>query len=377
MTRYMPPNRFYSLDVLRGVAALSIVWWHWQHFFLPLNKQGVLFSIEKQPLYSALFIVYEHGIAAIQLFFCLSGFIFFWLYSKRIAERTTSLRSFSVMRLSRLYPLHFITLVFVAVGQLVYASTSNTFFVYLFNDSYHFFLNVLLVSSWGLEKGFSFNGPVWVVSVEVLLYAIFFVFCRLFPRKATIVIAAIIAGHFIVSKFSNLIATGVECFFIGGLVYIAYDRIIKRNDVRSTTTRLSFITILLWLITIVAVNPHHGFLTGELPRILRKIAANWSSFVLFPMTILSLVLVETKKGALGKRLSFIGDISYSLYLLHFPLQLVVATVTARLALDQALFYSPWFMTSFFFILILMSLASHRYLEVPMQRFLRLHTGAAR
>ena len=27
------PKRFHSLDVVRGIAALSVVLWHWQHFF--------------------------------------------------------------------------------------------------------------------------------------------------------------------------------------------------------------------------------------------------------------------------------------------------------------------------------------------------------
>src|SRR5262249_54324308 len=28
------PRHFYSLDALRGVAALVVVFWHWQHFFV-------------------------------------------------------------------------------------------------------------------------------------------------------------------------------------------------------------------------------------------------------------------------------------------------------------------------------------------------------
>ena len=31
--KHIEPKRLTSLDALRGVAALSIVVWHWQHFF--------------------------------------------------------------------------------------------------------------------------------------------------------------------------------------------------------------------------------------------------------------------------------------------------------------------------------------------------------
>jgi peptidoglycan/LPS O-acetylase OafA/YrhL len=85
---------------------------------------------------------------------------------------------------------------------------------------------------------------------------------------------------------------------------------------------------------------------------------------------MSLALIETKRGTLGKRLSLIGDISYSSYLLHFPLILTTVLVTAELGIEQELFNSPWFMILFFLVLVLLCLASHRYFEVPMQRYLR-------
>jgi peptidoglycan/LPS O-acetylase OafA/YrhL len=94
--------------------------------------------------------------------------------------------------------------------------------------------------------------------------------------------------------------------------------------------------------------------------------------ILFPLTILSLALIETARGSLGKRFSFLGDISYSVYLLHFPLQLIVIAVTTRMSISQSLFYAPWFMVVFFFVLMLVSLASHHYFEVPIQRFMRRH-----
>lgn len=369
----LPPRRFYSLDIIRGVAALSIVLWHWQHFFSPLNKQRVLLSIDKLPLFNALFIFYKHGDSAVQLFFCLSGFIFFWLYSKRIAEKTITLRYFSVLKLSRLYPLHFITLIVVAVGQLIYINVTKYYFIYQYNDIYHFFLNLFFASSWGLEKGSSFNGPIWSVSVEVILYLTFFVFCLIFHRNIINVLFAIIIGVVLGNNFNYFIGMGVECFFIGGFVFIVYEHIIKTGDTWKVSIWLPVAASIAWLVTIGAISPNYGF-THIGPSWLLKmkmIISVWAAFVLFPLTIMSLALIETKRGTLGKRLSIVGDISYSSYLLHFPLQLIVVTVTAKLAINQQLFYAHWFMALFFFVLIIMSFASHRYFEVPIQRFLRL------
>jgi len=364
------PKRFYSLDVLRGVAALVVVLWHWQHFFLPLNKQGVVFSADNQPIFGSLSVFYNYGDNAVQLFFCLSGFIFFWLYSKRIAERSISFKSFSILRLSRLYPLHFVTLIFVAAVQLIYSNMTNTYFVYPFNDAYHFLLNLFFVSSWGFQKGYSFNYPIWSVSVEILLYAIFFVFCRIFYQNIIAMIFAIILGHFFMYGLNRYIASGIECFFLGAIVFIVYMQVVKTGDVWKTSIWLPLLALGTWLYTIEYVGSSNVITHGTLPWIFQKIESAWLDFVLFPMTILSLALIETKRGTLGKRLSFVGDISYSSYLLHFPLQLAVATVVTKLAVSQTLYYSPWFMIVFFVVLILVSLASHHYFEVPMQRMLR-------
>ena len=371
MAQLAPPKRFYSIDVLRGIAALSVVLWHWQHFFLPLNKQGVAFSAENQPMFDSLFLLYQYGYKAVELFFCLSGFIFFWLYSKRIAEKEISFKSFSILRLSRLYPLHFSTLIFVGVVQLIYMDKTHTYFTYPLNDAYHFFLNLTFTSSWGFEKGRSFNFPIWSVSIEVLLYAIFFMFCRLFNRNTMAVIFVIMFGHFFMYKLNDSIASGLECFFLGGFIFIVYERIIKSGDTWKLSIWLPILASIAWVVTIVFFSYFKGLTKTEIPWLLQKIISAWPVFVVFPLTIISLALIETKRGTLGKRLSFIGDISYSSYLLHFPLQLFIAILAVELSLNQEMFYSLWFIILFYLALIFISLASYKYFELPIQRFLRL------
>lgn len=370
------PSRFYSLDVLRGVAALSVVFWHWQSFFLPFNKQGVAFFVEQQPMFDYFYIFYENGYEAILLFFCLSGFIFFWLYSKPIANKSLSPGTFAVLRLSRLYPLHFLTLLFVSVGQFFYMKMTKTYFVYTFNDTYDFSLNLFFASAWGFEKGHSFNAPVWSVSIEILLYAVFFVFSRWINLTFKSVFITIFVGHLlhrfdVIYDLEDFIALGIRNFFIGGLIFMAYERLIKEGDTWKVSLWLPLVTSVAWLATLVIMNPHYNFEFDRLPpMIAHKIVSAWPSFALFPMTILSLALIETKRGAFGKRLSFLGDISYATYLLHFPLQLAIAMVMVPLAINWKLFYSPLSMAIFFILLVIWSLVSHQYFEVPMQNFLR-------
>ncbi|WP_217537852.1 acyltransferase family protein, partial [Stenotrophomonas sp. GbtcB23] len=102
------PARFHSLDVIRGVAALVVVVWHWQHFLLGGTGE-LAFRQTDQPFYAQLSMFYHWGWLAVDFFFSLSGFVFFWLYGEAVATRGVDGWRFFVARFSRLYPLHLVT----------------------------------------------------------------------------------------------------------------------------------------------------------------------------------------------------------------------------------------------------------------------------
>ena len=72
------------------------------------------------PFYSILFPIYRNGGYAVQMFWTISGFIFFWRYAGRINDKTMKHYEYFILRFSRLYPLHIVTLVAVAALQLAY-----------------------------------------------------------------------------------------------------------------------------------------------------------------------------------------------------------------------------------------------------------------
>jgi peptidoglycan/LPS O-acetylase OafA/YrhL len=376
---YTSPDRFYALDVLRGIAALSVVFWHWQHFFYH-GTAPVIPDLSHLPMSRWAFAFYTHGWLAVDLFFSLSGFVFYWLYSQRVAASGITLIGFALLRFSRLYPLHFATLLVVAVGQLWFMHTQGSYFIYAHNDARHFLLNLLFVSSWGLERGYSFNGPIWSVSVEVLLYALFFAFCRLLPVRAFVLAPISLAGFALVARYYYPIGEGIGCFFLGGLVFLAYQRVSTSAHYLTVTKWAAFLTTGAWIITFfVASSPSLPSL-GPVPLLSRfdpylqwalpQVLSHWPTKILFPSTVFSLALIETYRGPLGRQVSFLGDISYSIYLLHFPLQLWFVAVASKFGMNHVIYYSPWFMALFFTVLILCCLVSYRYFEIPSQRLLR-------
>lgn len=382
MNSALKVERFYSLDALRGIAALSVVLWHWQHFFFVGSKLGQV-DITNLPLSDLLFPFYTMGWLAVDLFFCLSGFIFYWLYSEAVAKRSISFGRFALLRFSRLYPLHIVTLAFVALAQFWLFNWQGSYFVYPNNDAKHFLLNLAFASSWGFETGYSFNGPFWSVSVEALLYALFFVMCRLLPVRSVILLAIACIGYFIVKDYYSPIGRGIGSFFIGGIVFSMYQKIVKSRHRPVLTKLVAILSLCVWITTVafhsseIDLNsvslrsiPFVWRLDAYLHKLVNASLGLWPTFVLFPVTILTLATAEAYRGTLGKRISFIGDISYSSYLLHFPLQLIAYRLMIGLGVGESIYYSPWFMATFYAILILLCFCSYRYLEMPSQRFLR-------
>jgi peptidoglycan/LPS O-acetylase OafA/YrhL len=166
---------FHSIDALRGIAALTVVIFHYKNFFRGTADQSVLLSqVKTTPLFSALAPVMEHGALAVMLFWLISGFVFMHVHAGRARE--ISARHYAVHRFSRLYPLHFATLMIVAVMQIVSMYAFDGWQIYQNQDLKHFVLQIFMASNWGLEDGHSFNGPIWSVSAEIAIYAAFFVF---------------------------------------------------------------------------------------------------------------------------------------------------------------------------------------------------------
>ncbi|HEY5348014.1 MAG TPA: acyltransferase family protein, partial [Rhizomicrobium sp.] len=93
-------------------------------------------------------------------------------------------------------------------------------------------------------------------------------------------------------------------------------------------------------------------------------------FIVSPLTLMALALHEHFGGGAWRRLSFLGDISYSTYLLHFPMQLGLALFALRFGLTPQNFQNIPAMAAFFLALIALGAASHYGFERPMQKLLR-------
>ncbi|MEZ5571603.1 MAG: acyltransferase [Halioglobus sp.] len=376
-TPYPVPSRFFSLDVLRGTLTFFIIFFHWQHFFYDGGTVSADFVRTSQPLYAILTPLYTQGIYAVDFFFSLSGFIFFWLYAEPIRCRTVSASKYAALRFSRLYPLHIATLLLVIVAQHFTFREFGQYLVYQENDWYHLFLNIFFVNAWGVENGFSFNGPAWTVSIEVMMYISFFTIAY-YGKGSSLLVALTIAiiGFFIERDFNKQIGMGFHSFFVGGIAYILYTKLLRFN-LKRLVLILGPLCAIIWIVAIIDM--YTGIAPGlkYIPRdsVFHRIfkvfdSSLFATIVVIPFTIIFLALAETVRGRLGKRAHVLGDLSYALYLLHFPLQLAFILVTHWLGIDRSFFYSVTSLLSFFVILFVLSYFSYFHFELPLQKYLR-------
>ena len=136
-------GRFFELDILRGFASYLVVIFHYKHF---LYSDALGFDYAHLPFLSVLEPVYVYGQFFVELFFSISGYVFFWLYAKALAERKMGVRSFFIARFSRLYPLFFATFIAVAIIQWAFHALYGYDYIYQHNTPGNFALNLFMVS---------------------------------------------------------------------------------------------------------------------------------------------------------------------------------------------------------------------------------------
>lgn len=340
------------VDFLRGLAAFAVLVSHYQHFYFASADEPNLADPSVEPFYRQLHALYMHGAASVELFWVISGFVFASIYAETAAPVKAA--DFAVNRFARLYPLHFVTLIVIAALQFVSNSKFGHYQIYPYNDVYHFILNLGFASSWGLEQGFSYNGPIWSVSVEVLIYAAFFVSIPYISRRP--MLTPVVALF-----FSLLLASGIPgkhvwqcgaCFFLGCFAFKMW----KTLDSSGARPPL----LAGGVGALLAVLAH--FLTAHMTA---EHSAQITKLIAFP----SLVLIAASFDrldvfGLGSKVRVVGDLTYSTYLLHIPVQISTLIILESLGVDRAVVSSVWFFAGFLIVVFVISHFSFKYLETP-------------
>jgi peptidoglycan/LPS O-acetylase OafA/YrhL len=352
MTEHQRPNKLLGLELLRFMAAFAVTIWHYQHFSYVADKPVDLFR-DRLPFHGLLQPFYAAGEYGVWIFWCISGFIFFWKYRDAISDRSVGGWKFFVFRLSRLYPLHIATLVLVAILQPLYFHLNGYFFVYQLNDLKHFLLQLLMASNWSGESGYSFNGPIWSISVEVLVYVVFFVMLRYVSRSPWLNLVVILAA----CLGKEQIACCLSFFYIGGLAAMARRAISTSAYRRAVEAIAWFIVVTLGISGWVAAASY------------RFVLPDLAILAYTPMLLFCISGNFSVTPVVQRWIEAAGNLTYSSYLLHFPIQIMISLGFAMHGAAVP-FYQPAFFAVFIATTFLAARLTYLYFEAPAQAMIR-------
>ena len=347
----MSPTRYQWVDALRGLAAFSVLLWHYQHFFMPTAGEPPHFASRgEQPLYAIFQLFYEHGGShadggiAVETFWAISGFVFSHIYS----HQKPGLRQFLIARFARLYPLHFATLILVTALQALSVWLTGHFQIYPANDSYHFMLHLGFASGWGLAHGWSFNAPIWSVSLEILVYLLFWLLLPILRSYG------VWAGLSLALIFKLGILGGLDhAFWSAGLYF--FSGVFMHQSLQAPPKGVP--QKILWGLLIVGLClwPH----------------PERTLLYLLPLTLLRLAIwLDQKNPRPGHSMpiGMMADTTYGTYLLHVPLQITLILIMEAWGIQRYETVSmPAFLIGYLCLLYGLSFLSHRWFEHPLQR----------
>ncbi len=348
----MERGRLQGLDGLRGIAAAGVGLHHIFYHFAS-------WQIAVAPLTAVADWLKTSGWTLVDLFFVLSGYVFAHVYLREDVylrddglSKPQGFADFWVARVARLYPLHLVTLLIVALITLGNpANTATAFLAHL-----------------GMAQAFvspvagTFNQASWSISIEMVCYLIFSL-TLLAGRRVLIwtsVLLIFIAAEMLWLTGSpggpwadDVLWRGLLGFFLGQCLWQGRDALAR---IPGGVLVMVFCAG-IWL--------QHG-----------------SYSPLLPLTLLSwpaaLLLCLRLRVFAARPMQWLGDRSYAIYLVNLPI------ITGTTALMNVKALNIWqimaVQLSLALAILLASEASYRWLEKPARRSIRQawsHRRAAR
>tara|TARA_B100000780_G_C21097199_1_gene442563 strand:- start:459 stop:1547 length:1089 start_codon:yes stop_codon:yes gene_type:complete len=297
----MKQEKLLALESLRGIAALSVAFSHF-------NTGGY---------FNNRFI--ENAWLMVDFFFVLSGFVIALNYLDKISSWSTLL-VFQKKRFLRLYPLHliilFVFLVFEIakyIAQVKFGLIAN-YPAFTVNNFTSFLANIFLVHNWVIPQ-LTYNYPSWSISSEFYTYAIFAILILFTKNNIKIISLILLINIFLCAFLLDIYGFGTDniqgplrclySFSIGVIVYNLYK--LLKNKYLLSNSLISF--TIISIVVLIVIN--YGTTDFEYIELIP---------LSFGLIILSLVLTK-KNTFINQTLSknwlvYLGTISYGIYMIQ-------------------------------------------------------------
>ena len=302
------------LDGLRGIAAIMVVSFH-------------LFEAHATSRFNQ---IINHGYLAVDFFFLLSGFVISYAYDDRWSKM--SIGSFFKHRLIRLQPM---VIMGSIIGAICFYFQASGLWPMIQNVPIGKMLLIMLIGFTlipvpismdirGWNEMHPLNGPGWSLFFEYIANILYALFVRNFSKKA-LSILVILSGAALI----KLSVTGLTGDVIGGwsldatqlrigfsrMMYPFFAGLLLNRIVKVKQVKNAFLWCSLLIIIVLAFprigGPEHLWMNGLYESI--------CIIFIFPMIVFLGAGGEVKGKYTTRICKFLGDISYPIYITHYPL----------------------------------------------------------
>ncbi|MGA7712243.1 MAG: acyltransferase [Rhizomicrobium sp.] len=300
------------LDGLRGTAAICVVIFHIFELITP--------DYDHNPMH--------HAFLAVDFFFMLSGFVVGYAYDDRLAKGAParialSFWEFAKRRLIRLHPMVIITATTGLLGYLFdpFVGTDHAIGVAISAGelSLIYVLSLFLLPTPQLHGSFGethpLNAPSWTLFLEYIANVLYGLFAHRLKRGLHIILCLVAAALLVLTAlhFNNLLMGWSWSTLWVGYVRLFYPflmgLLLYRLNLRLRVPQpyLLCSALLVAVFTIPRAGVNNGLLEAGLV------------IFVFPVILMMGAGIEKMTGRLGRLCRFTGQLSYPLYIVHYPL----------------------------------------------------------
>jgi peptidoglycan/LPS O-acetylase OafA/YrhL len=350
------------LNGLRGVAAIVVVIFHIFEAFATSHLDQKV----------------NHGYLAVDFFFILSGFVVAYAYDDRWGRM--SIKDFLKRRFIRLHPM-------VVMGALIgavmfYFQVSNVWDVTKVSVTdllIATLLSALLIPATvggeirGLGEMFPLNGPSWSLFFEYIgniLYAFFIRRLHTWVLTIVVLVSAVSLARFSIWGPTGDICVGYSLTgseFTGGISRLLFSftaGLLLFRIFKPLSNVKGFFWIGAIVLTVLLSLPRIGGAEDMWKNGLYDAAC---SIIAFPLLVYLGASEQKMSKAMTGLCKFLGDISYPLYMVHYPfIYLYYAWVkNSNLSFEQSLPGAAGVVIGSF----LLAYLSLRFYDIPVRRYL--------
>lgn len=334
----------------RFIIAILIVIYHYGLNIYPYNNSVTYFIV-------------KNANVGPSYFYLLSGFVMMIAYGNK---SDLNFLNYIKNRFARIYPVYLLSLLLIVIH-------------YLFSGQMHdyngLFLNVFLVQSWIPGKAISFHAPGWSISVEFFFYFLFpillsKIYYKYEKKKILFVVilcwilSQILFNYFLYSKYYQPEPSKIHDFFfyfplmhlstflIGNVLGLYF---LKMGSDKFKNYDVSIVIITLLILFFLkfpfGMNFHNGLL----------------SFLFVPFILLMSLNTGKITDLFNKKVFvYLGEISFGLYILQYPVILWTKSVLKHFNLHN----DAVILTICIGVLLVASSISYTFFETPLRNRLK-------